>query len=103
MWAKADQVRAAGPSSLAEALAMAEATMDYLNNLGAAPLDAVTLGGALQSLGRISGKFTAARAAILARFDAERGHDADGYGSSASWLAAKKKTTRRAAGGGGGG
>jgi hypothetical protein len=51
----------------------------------------------LQALGGISAKFAAARAAILARFDAERGHDADGYGSSASWLAAKTRTTRKAA------
>ncbi|HTU74286.1 MAG TPA: DUF222 domain-containing protein [Trebonia sp.] len=76
---------------------MAEAAMDYLNDPGAASLDSAELGGVLQSLGGISGKFVAARSAILARFDAERGHDADGYGSSASWLAAKNKTTRKAA------
>ena len=34
---------------------------------------------------------------MLARFDATRGHDGDGYGSSATWLAAKGRTTRRAA------
>jgi hypothetical protein len=77
---------------------MAEAAMDYLNDPGAASLDSAALGGALRSLGAISGKFAAARAAILARFDAGRGHDADGYGSTASWLAAKNKTTRKAAG-----
>jgi len=93
----AQQKGAAEPGSLAEALGMAEAAMDYLNDPGAASLDASALGGALQSLSGISGKLAAARAAILARFDAERGHDADGYGSSASWLAAKNKTTRRAA------
>jgi hypothetical protein len=87
-----------GPGSVAEALAMAEAAVDYLNDPGAASLDAAALGGVLQSLGGISGKLAAARAAVLARFDAGRGHDADGYGSSASWLAAKSKTTRRAAG-----
>jgi hypothetical protein len=51
----------------------------------------------LESLGGLSAKFAAARSAILARFDAARGHDADGYGSSAAWLAAKGRTTRRAA------
>jgi hypothetical protein len=84
-------------SSVAEALAMAEAAMDYLNDPGAASLEAASLGDVLQALGGISGKFAAVRAAILARFDAERGHDADGYGSSASWLAAKTRTTRKAA------
>src|ERR1700740_1178539 len=85
------------PGSVADALAMAEAAMDYLIDPGAASLETGELGAALQSLGGISGKFAAARSAILARFDAERGHDSDGYGSSASWLAAKTKTTRRAA------
>jgi len=85
------------PLSVADALAMAESAMDYLNDPGAASLDASALGDALRSMGTISGKFAAARAAVLARFDAERGHDADGYGSSASWLAARNSTTRRAA------
>jgi Domain of unknown function (DUF222) len=82
---------------VSEALAMAEAAADYLNGPETASLDAAALGDALQSLSGISGKFAAARAAILARFDAQRGHDADGYGSSASWLAAKNKITRKAA------
>jgi len=88
---------AANPASVADALAMAEAAVDYLNDPGAASLTAAALGDALQAMSGISGKFAAARAAVLARFDAERGHDADGYGSSASWLAAKNKTTRKAA------
>ncbi|HUN37404.1 MAG TPA: DUF222 domain-containing protein, partial [Trebonia sp.] len=85
------------PLSVADALAMAESAMDYLNDPGAATLDTAGLGDVLRSMGAISGKFAAARAAVLARFDAERGHDADGYGSSASWLAARNSTTRRAA------
>ena len=51
----------------------------------------------LEALGGLSGKLAAARAAVLARFDAARGHDGDGYGSSAAWLAAKGRTTRKAA------
>jgi hypothetical protein len=75
---------------------------DYLNGPGGAGLDsagleAADLGGVLESLGGLSAKFAAARAAILARFDAGRGHDADGYGSSAAWLAARGRTTRKAA------
>jgi hypothetical protein len=85
------------PVSVVEALRMAESALDYINDPGAASLDAASLGSVLQALGGISGKFAVARAAILARFDAERGHDADGYGSSTSWLAAKNRTTRKAA------
>ncbi|HEY6788359.1 MAG TPA: DUF222 domain-containing protein, partial [Trebonia sp.] len=96
------------PGSAAEALAMMNAALDYLNGEflagpGGAGLDwaglaGADLGGVLESLGTLSGKLAAARAAALARFDAARGHDADGYGSSAAWLAAKGRTTRRAAG-----
>ena len=66
--------------------------------LDSAGLAGADLGGVLASLGTLSGKLAAARAAVLSRFDAARGHDADGYGSSASWLAAKGRTTRQAAG-----
>jgi hypothetical protein len=87
-----------GPASVAEALRVAEAAMDYLNDPGAAALEAAALGGVLEAMGTISAKFAAARSAILARFDAERGHDADGYGSSRAWLAAKGRVTSREAG-----
>ncbi|MCW2933807.1 MAG: endonuclease [Actinomycetia bacterium] len=86
---------------------MMNAALDYLNRdflagpggtgLDSAGLAGADLGGVLESLGVLSAKFAAARSAILARFDAARGHDADGYGSSAAWLAAKGRTTRRAA------
>ena len=72
--------------------------MDYLHDPGAASLDAAALGGVLESMGAISAKFAAARSAILARFDAGRGHDSDGYGSSKAWLAAKGRVTAREAG-----
>ena len=51
----------------------------------------------LESLGTLSAKLAAARAAALSRFDATRGHNSDGYGSSAAWLAAKGRVTRKAA------
>ncbi|MCW2929206.1 MAG: endonuclease [Actinomycetia bacterium] len=95
------------PETAAEALAMMDAALDFLNGdflagpggagLDSAGLAGADLGGVLESLGGLSAKFAAARAAILGRFDAVRGHDADGYGSSAAWLAAKGRTTRRAA------
>ena len=39
-------------------------------------------GSVLRSLGEIEAKFTAAHAAVLARFDAADAHDSDGYGST---------------------
>jgi hypothetical protein len=93
-----DAVAERGPTSVAEALRVAQAAMDYLNDPGAAALEAAALGGVLEAMGAISAKFAAARSAILARFDAERGHDADGYGSSRAWLAAKGRVTPKAAG-----
>src|SRR5271165_1429558 len=83
--------------SVAVALRMMDAALDYLNGPGVRDIEAAGLGGVLESLAGLGGRFAAARAAILARFDAERGHAADGYGSTASWLAAKGRTTRRAA------
>jgi Domain of unknown function (DUF222) len=74
--------------SIAEALRMAHATMDYLNGPDAADLPDAALGEALTSLAQIQAKFTAAQAAFLRRFDAADAHDADGYPTSASWLAA---------------
>ena len=82
----------------ADALALAGAALDCLAGAGGAMLQAAELGGALAELSRLSGRFAAVRAQILARFDASRGYRADGYGSSAAWLAAKGRETRRAAG-----
>ena len=65
--------------------------------LDSAGLAGADLGSVLESLGGLSGKLTAARVAVLARFHAARGHDGDGYGSSAAWLAARGRTTRKAA------
>jgi hypothetical protein len=79
--------------SVAEALRMANATMDYLNGPGAGELDAAACGSVLRSLGEIEAKFTAAHASVLARFDSADAHDGDGYGTSASWLAAMADLT----------
>jgi hypothetical protein len=80
--------------SVAEALRMANATMDYLNGPEAADLDPAACGTALRSLAGVQAKFTAAHAAVLARFDAADAHDSDGYGTSASWLDAMANMTR---------
>ena len=80
--------------SVAEALRMANATMDYLNGPEAADLDPAACGLVLRSLAEVQAKFTAAHAAVLARFDAADAHDSDGYGTSAAWLMAMTDMTR---------
>src|ERR1700749_4119291 len=80
--------------SVAEALRMANATMDYLNGPDAADLDPAGCGPVLRSRGAVQAKFTAAHAAVLARFDAADAHDSDGYGTSAAWLMAMTDMTR---------
>ena len=80
--------------SVAEALRMANATMDYLNGPEAADLDPAACGSVLRSLAEVQAKFTAAHAAVLARFDAAGAHDADGYGNCVAWLMAMTGMTR---------
>ena len=76
------------PASVAEALRMTSAGLDCLVGSAGAELDAAACGEALTFLGEVQTKFTAARVALLRRFDALDGHDADGYGTSSAWLAA---------------
>src|SRR5215468_10039617 len=82
------------PGSVAEALRAASASMDYLIP-AVDGLPAAACGEALRSLGEVQARFTAARVALLRRFDALDGHDADGYGTSAAWLAAMAKMARK--------
>ena len=82
------------PGSIAEALRLAHAGLDYLNSPAAAGLHAAATGGVLRSLGELQAKVTAAHAAVLRRFDAAGAHDADGYGTSAAWLAAMTKMAK---------
>src|SRR5215831_12976351 len=79
------------PGSVAEALRMAHASMDYLNSPAAEDVPAAACGQALIALGEIQAKHAAAYARLLRRFDALDGHDADGYGTSSAWLAAMAK------------
>src|SRR4029077_14797113 len=80
--------------SVAEALRMTRAGLDYLKGPGAGELDAAACGEVLRSLGEIEATFTAAHAAVLSRFDAADAHDCDGYGTSAAWLIAMTDMTR---------
>jgi hypothetical protein len=85
------------PGSVADALRLMAAGLDYLNSPVAAGLDPAAVGEVLRSLGGLRAKFTAAHAGFLRRFDAASAHDGDGYGSSASWLAAMAQMSPRAA------
>uniref|UniRef100_UPI0026052740 DUF222 domain-containing protein n=1 Tax=Trebonia sp. TaxID=2767075 RepID=UPI0026052740 len=81
--------------SVADALRVTRAGLDFLNSPAAADLDTAAIGEVLISLGGLRAKFAAAHAAFLRRFDAAGAHDADGYGTSASWLAARTQMTRK--------
>ena len=86
-----------GFGSASRALEMASAGLDYLNSAAVADLDGAACGETLIALGEIQAKLTAAHAAFLRRFDAADAHDADGYGSSSSWLAAKGGMSKKGA------
>ena len=83
------------PGSVAEALRMARSAADYLNSPEAAGLDGTACGEALVALGEIQAKLAAAHTEFLRRFDAADAHDADGYGTSSAWLAAKTRISRK--------
>ena len=82
----------AGFGSAAEALRVGAAFADYLNSPAVADLEPAALGEALVSLGEIQSRLTNALADFLCRFDA---HEADGFSSSAAWLAAKAKLAKK--------
>jgi hypothetical protein len=81
--------------SAADALRTASAAMDYVNS--AVGPDGKACGDLLIALGEVQAKLTAAHAGLLRRFDASNAHDADGYGSSSAWLAARGGMPKRAA------
>ena len=85
----------AAPRSVAEALQLASACLDYLNSAAVADLNGSACGEVLMALGGVQAKLTAAHASFLRRFDAANAHDADGHGSSSAWLAAKGKMSKR--------
>ena len=68
---------------------------DYLNSPAARDLDGTGCGEALVEIGAIASRLTAAQNGLLRRFDADSGHDADGYASTAVWLAARTDLGRR--------
>jgi hypothetical protein len=84
-----------GFASVADALRVTRAAAVYLNSPPAAGLAGPARAEALEQLGAITSLFGAASNGILRRFDADDGHDADGYATSAAWLAAKTHLGRK--------
>jgi hypothetical protein len=84
-----------GFASVADALRVGQALGAYLNSPAAADLEGPARGEALEQLGAITSLLGAATNGILRRFDADDGHDADGYANSAAWLAAKNRLGRK--------
>ncbi len=78
-------------ASVADALRVGHALAGYLNSPAAADLDGPARGEALEQLGAITSLLGAATNGILRRFDADYGHDADGYATSSAWLAARNR------------
>jgi hypothetical protein len=85
------------PGSVAEALGMMNACLDYLNSPAGEAVDGAAAGGVLEALAGTGAKHSAAWMRFLSRFDAAGGHDGDGYATSAAWLAGKCRITRQAA------
>ena len=84
-----------GFASVADALRVGRALGAYLNSPAAADLGAPARGEALEALGAITSLLGAAQNGLLRRFDAGYDHDADGYATSAAWLAARNRLGRK--------
>ena len=84
-----------GFRSVAEALRVGLACGDYLNASDAGGLEPAALGEVLVSVGEIQTKLAVAYAEFLFRFDAQDGHEADGYATSSAWLAAMSRLSKR--------
>src|ERR1700759_1686333 len=82
------------PGSVGDALRLGDAVADFLNSPAAAGVDGAACGEVLIALGQIQAKLAAAYARVLRWFDAAGAHNADGYGSSSAWLAARAQLTR---------
>jgi hypothetical protein len=80
---------------VADALRVGRALGAYLNSPPARDLEGPARAEALEALGAITSLLGAATNGILRRFDADDGHDADGYATAAAWLAAKTHLGRK--------
>jgi len=66
-----------------------------LNSGAARDLDGPACGEALVEIGAIASGLAAAQNALVRRFDAADAHDADGYATTAAWLAGKTGLGRK--------
>ena len=80
-----------GFASMADALRIGRDLGTYLNSAAAAGLDGPGRAEALEQLGTITSLLGAAANGLMRRFDAADDHDADGYATTAQWLAAKTR------------
>jgi hypothetical protein len=81
--------------SVAQALRAGQAAAAYLNSAAVGELDGRACGEALEQLASITSLLGAAANGLLRRFDAADAHDADGYATSAAWLAGRTRLGRK--------
>ncbi len=84
-----------GFASVADALRVGRALGTYLNSAAAAGLDGPARAEALEQLGAVTSLLGAAANGLMRRFDAAGDHDADGYATTAAWLAARTHLGRK--------
>ena len=87
----------APPSTAADAVAMARAGLAALARIDAAALTAAEQADCLRALEQAEAAHTAARARVLAAFQAGGGFEDDGHGSAKSWLRWQTRITANAA------
>jgi len=87
------------PASADEALGMLEAAMGFLADADAAQMPAGALAECLRALERTDAVEAAARARLLAAFDARDGYLADGQRNTRTWLVHTLRVTRGQAAG----
>ena len=85
------------PASISEALEMLQASAGYLADVDAAELPVPVLAQSLRGLGRADAVTAVAWARLLAAYDAQNGHHADGQRTLRTWLVHVLRVTRRQA------
>ena len=75
------------PATVADAAAMAEASLAFLASADTGSLTTVEQADCLRALARAESIHTVARARVLYAFSAQAGYEADGHRSPRTWLA----------------
>src|SRR5580698_9156089 len=86
-------------TSAADALSAVSAGLAWLGDADVTQLTSDEQAACLHALGAAESQALAARSRVLAVFDAGRGFEADGAGSSRSWRRARMRVTGQAAAG----